>query len=359
VASFEGVQATVAALALVLGGGAIGLLLAVAFGAWRAARPGARALEKHLWAVSEALGDPAFLLDARGRIVAASRAATARFGDDLWGRGIEEVLGAQAALLLRGVARGPAAARIDLDGRPAAASAVVERLASRPARDLVVLRIDPAPRPPPLPAPRAARVELAPPQPALRAGLATLAAALLPPVERASTAAGLLRLSLPTLPARGGAPGPSPSDELRRLEAELAALERRLRWLQASGRELAAPVASVDLAALVAELAGSAPHGRRLRTQLTPARALADAGRLRTALREILRSAGEALPAGGELLVRVAARSGAAVLELVPAAAAVEAAALARTLLVPDGGEVEVEAPPGRAGVCRILLPAS
>jgi signal transduction histidine kinase len=359
VARFEGVQATMAALALVLGGGAIGLLLAMAFAAWRAARPGARALEKHLWAVSDALGDPAFVLDARGRIVAASRGARARFGDDLGGRSVEDVLGSQAALLLRGVARGPAAARIDLGGRPAAANAVVERISSRPARDLVVLRVDPEPRPPPLPAPRAPRVELAPRQPGLRAGLGAVAAALLPPVERASTAAGLLRLTLPMLPGRGGATGPSPSDELRRLEAELAALERRLRWLQASGREVAVPVGPVDLAALVAELAGSAPHGRRLRTQLTPARALADAGRLRTALREILRSAGEAVPAGGELLVRVAARSGAVVLELVPAAAAAEAVALARTLLVPDGGEVELEAPPGRAGVCRILLPAS
>lgn len=349
-------QAAVAALALVLGGGAIGLLLAMALGARRAARPGARALE-HLWAVPDALGDPAFLLDDRGRIVAASRAAGARFGADLRGRGIEEVLGAQAALLLRGVARGPAAARIDLDGRPAAASAVVERIAARPVRDLVVLRVDPAPRPPPLPAPGVLRVELAPPRPGLRAGLSTLAAALLPPVERASTAAGLLRLSLPPEPRRNGA-GPSPSDELRRLEAELAELERRLKWLQASGRELAAPAGPVDLAALVAELVGSAPHGRRLRTQLTPARAIADAGRLRTALREILRSAAEALPAGGELLVRVAARSGAAVLELVPAAAAAEAVALARTLLVPEGGEVELDAPPGRAGVCRILLPA-
>lgn len=351
-ARFESVQAAVAALALVVGGGAFGLLLAMGLSAWRRTKPGDRA-PTNRFAVPEALGDPAFLLDGGGRIVAASRDACVRFGADLSGRAIDDVLGAQAALLLRGVARGPAAARIDLDGRPGAASAVVERVGARPARDLVVLRVDPAPRPPPLPVPRA---ELKP-RPGLRAGLGALAAALLPPVERAATAAGLLRLSLPPAPGHGGAAGPSPNDELRRLEAELAELEQRLRWLQTSGRELAAPAGPVDLAALVAELTGAAPQGRRLRVQLTPARVLADAGRLRTAIREVLRSAVDALPAGGELLVRVAARSGAAVLELVPVAAAAEAAALARTLLGPDGGEVELEAPPGRAGVCRILLP--
>jgi signal transduction histidine kinase len=191
----------------------------------------------------------------------------------------------------------------------------------------------------------------------MRAGLGALAAALLPPVERAATAAGLLRLSLPS--RRAGA-GMSQGDELGRVEAELAEIERRLRWLQASGRELGARPGPVDLAALVSELASGAPPGRtRLRTQLAPARALADAGRLRTALREVLRAAADALPEGGELLVRVAERSGAAVLEVVPAAAAAEAVALARTLLVPEGGEVELDVPPGRSGVCRILLPAT
>jgi hypothetical protein len=249
--------------------------------------------------------------------------------------------------------RGPAAAHVELaDGR--CASAVVHRIGGRPVHDILVFRLEPEPRPPPLPALRAAHA----PRPGLRVDLAALAAALLPPVERAATAAGLLRLSSPAASPRAGVA--RPRDELGRLEVELAEIERRLRWLQASGRELAGRAGPVDLAALVSELVGSAPPGHgRVRTQLAPARAHADAGRLRTALREILRAAADAVPAGGELLVRVAARSGAAVLELVPAAAAAEAVALARTFLVPEGGEVELEVPPGRAGVCRILLPAS
>jgi hypothetical protein len=246
-------------------------------------------------------------------------------------------------VLRRGLGRGPATGRLTLpDG---GAQAVLVRMSSRPVRDLLVLRPDEPPRPPPLPS----EAVLPPPQVA-RADLGAVGAALLRPIERAATAVGLLRLSLPD----GTAP-----EELQRLEAELADVERRLRWLHAAGSEKARHEGPVDLTALVSELAGKGMPGRaRLSTQLGPARAWADAGRLRTALREVLRAAAGELPAGGELRVRVGARAGRAMLELGTAGEAVEAAALARALVVPEGGEVEVEATAGRGGICRILLPA-
>ncbi len=344
------VQAGLAALALVVTGGAALLLCGLAL-ARRWLRgglpPGTDAL---LRTVPDALGDAALLLDGAGCVLGASTVAAARLPQPgLRGRHLEELLGEQATLLRRGIARGPTAGRLEIAGA-GPVHAVVVRVRAHPVRDLLVMRFEGGPRPPPLP--RALAGPAAPARAAARADLAALGAALLRPVEEAATAAGLLRLSWPGATAPG---------ELQRVESALEEAERRIRWLRSAGggaRELAA----VDLADLVAELLGGAPAWRaRLRPQLAPARAWIDAGRVRAAVREVLRAAAEALPAGAEVVVRVGVRAGAAVVELGLAAApgAVgEAAALARALLATEGGEVEVEAVPGRGGVCRISLPS-
>ncbi|HET6438445.1 MAG TPA: hypothetical protein VFG59_10310 [Anaeromyxobacter sp.] len=328
------------ALALAIAGGTA-LLAACAVA--RRRRPGPL-----LGAVPDALGDAAFLLDARGRIVAASSVAAQRFGAAAQrGRPVEDLLGAEVALLRKGVGKGPSSGRLRLSGTAPGvvwARAVLARVGVRPVRDLLVVRIERS-APPPLPersgAPRAG------------AGLdpSAVGATLLRPLERAATAAGLLRLVLPS--GLGSA-------ELQRLEGSLEELERRLRWLRAS---VGAPreAAAVDLGAMVGELLGGIPSGRaRLKAQLAPAQAWVDAARVRMALREVLLAAADALPAGGEVTVRVGPRSGAAFLELASGAAgAGEAAAVARALLAPEGGQVEVEAMPGRGRVCRIWLPGA
>jgi signal transduction histidine kinase len=347
------VQAGLAVLALALCGGAL-VLLALRLRRHVAVRrrtgvsPRTASL---LWAVSDALGDAAVLLDGRGHIAAASPSARARLAGErgaagLLGRSVEEVLGPDAALLRRGLERGPASGRLDRPGAADGVAAVLLRVSLRPVRDLLVLRWERR-TPPPLPGPAA---DPGPAQRgAVRAELGALGAALLRPIERASTAAGLLRLGLTG----------AGSEELRRIEDELAGVERKLRWLHAAGRAAPRHEGPVDLAALVGELVGKAVPGRaRLRAQLAPTSAWADPGRLRTVLREVLRAAYDDLPAGAELWVRVAPRSGNAVLELVPASEATEAAALARALVVPEGGEVVVEAAAGHGGLCRISFPA-
>jgi signal transduction histidine kinase len=351
VANLPSVQAGLAALALAVIGGAALLLAGLLLS--RARRMGALRGEAEalLRDVPDALGDAAFLLDAAGRVLAASAVAEMRFPPGaLLGRRIEELLGEQAALLRRGLARGLAAGRLEYTGAGPAHTVLV-RVGARPVRDLVVMRFDRPRRPPPLPEP----VVGPPPRAraAARADLAALGAALQGPVQQAATAAGLLRLSWP---------GSAVPRELERLESALEEAERRTRTLQAGAhgsRELAA----VDLAALVGDVLGGAPAWRaRLRPDLAPARAWVDPGRVRSALREVLRATAEAVPAGAEVSVRVGVRSGAVVLELGPAvagAAVGEAAALARALLATEGGEVVLESVPGRGGVCRISLPSA
>lgn len=345
-ARLPSVQANLAALALA--GGAALLLCGLAL-ARRALRRLPAGTDALLLNVPDALGDAAFLLNAEGRVVACSTLAAARFPPaGHRGRRIDELLGEQASVLRRGLARGPATGRLDVGGN--AAQAVLVRVSARPVRELLVVRLEPGLRPPPLPAPVAGPTPRA--RAAARADLAALGAALERPLQQAATAAGLLRLALPATAV--------PS-ELQRLESALEEAERRIRWLRSAG-EGTRQLAAVDLADLVGGLLGGVPAGAaRLHPQLAPARAWIDPARVRTALREVLRTAAEALPAGGEVIIRVGVRSGAAFLELGSGAAAGvvgEVAALARALLAPEGGQVEVEAVPGRGGVCRISLPA-
>jgi signal transduction histidine kinase len=351
VANLPSVQAILAVLALAVIGGAALLLAGFLLASARrssALRNGAEALLRD---VPDALGDAAFLLDGDGRVLAASAVAEMRFPPGaLRGRRIEELLGEQATVLRRGLSRGAAAGRLEYAGAGPAHTVLV-RVGARPVRDLVVMRFDRPVQPPPLPEPVLGPTPRA--RATARADLAALGAALQGPIQQASTSAGLLRLSLPL----GALPG-----ELARLEGALEEAERRIRWSQAGGQG-SREVTAVDLAALVGEVLGGAPAWRaRLRPQLAPARAWVDAGRVRNAVREVLRAAAEALPAGGEVSVRVGVRSGAAVLELGPAiagAAVGEAAALARALLSTEGGQVVLEAVPGRGGLCRITLPSA
>ncbi len=269
-----------------------------------------------------------------------------------------KVLGQDLATLQRGARLGPSAARVTVlgAGGGVAARAVVARVASRPPRDLAVLRLEPpeAPaRPPPLP------LATPPPTPpargAARVDLAAVGAALREPAGRAATAASMLRL-LMSSSART-------EPELARLEAALADLERRLGALTAAGGGGRGEPRPVDLAALVAEAVAGLPGSAvRLRPPAVAAVALLDAPRLRAALREIVRAALAGLPAGAELEIAVARRGAHAAVEIVSpgsgGASEGSAAAMARALLGPEGGRVEVEVIPGRGRLCRMAFPA-
>jgi hypothetical protein len=341
---------------LALAAGALALLASVLL----ARRPrgglsrGARAL---LGEVPAALGDGAVLMDGEGRVVAANAEAERLAGRPVMGVHAELALGPDVGLLRRGLSRGPWTAAMTLPARAGGgrARAVLVRVAKRPVRDLLVLRRmrEPAPlpsrsapAPPPSPAARAAA----------RADLGAVGAALRGPVGRAATSAALLRLALPALPA--GAAG-----ELGRLEEALAELERRVGALQAAGSAGTGRASPIDLAQLVRELSSGLPAGpARLRVELAPARALADEGRVRAALHEVLRAASRDLRVGGRLSIRAGARGGSAYLELTSTGVGDlqgEVGALARALLGPEGGLVELEAVPGRGGRCRIALPAA
>lgn len=347
------------AAALAFGAGVLAALALWLLVAWRARRslpPGARAL---LASLPDGLGDAALLLDADGVVVAgnaeAARLAAVAEGR-LAGARAAALLGEDLAVLQRGARRGPSAARVTLRGRggPRPARAVVARISTRPARDLAVLRPD---APEPAPAPPAATP---PPTPAARAAarldLAAVASALREPAGRAATAASMLRLLAPSLP-------PRTESELSRLEVALAELERRLGTLAAAGAGGRGEVRPVSLGALLAEAVSGLPGAQgRLRSAAAPVEALADPARLRAALREIVRAALDALPACGEVAVSVARRGAQAVVEIAsPAAGAAgegTAAAVARALLGPEGGRVEVEVTPGRGRLCRIAFPA-
>lgn len=361
-ASFPPVQLDAAALAF--GAGALlalaGAVLIAARRSRAALSPAARAL---LATVPEGLGDAALLLDMDGFVVAGNAEAARLAGvpaGRLAGVRAAAVLGEDVAILQRGAGRGPSSARVTLRTAGGAwrARAVVARVSSRPPRDLAVLRVEPpepaAPQPPPLP------IATPPPTPparsAARVDLAAVSAALREPAGRAATAASMLRLLAPSLPART-------ESELARLEAALGDLERRLAALAAAASGGRGEPCAVDLAALVAEAVAGLPGSAvRLRTALSPALALVDATRLRAALREILRAAVHALPAGGEVAITVAPRWPHATVEIASpgggGAGEGSAAAVARALLGPEGGRVDVEVIPGRGRLCRIAFPA-
>jgi hypothetical protein len=358
VGTLRAVQAFAAALAL-------GTLALVALGAFLAARLGRRArgpdVQALLGTAAEALGDAALLLDPGGVVLGGNAEAARLAGvppERLAGSRASVLLGGELATLQAAARRAPGAALVTLQTAAGTvrARALVVPVGGRPARDVAILRRERAElRPPPLPLPGP------PPAPPRRAeahaDLAAVGAALREPAGRAATALAMLRLLLPPSPGRT-------DEELARLEAALADLERRLGALAAAGAAGAGRPRDVDLAALVRELLGgiaTAP-GIQLRSALRPARALADEGRVRAALREVLRVAAEALPAGGELAIAVAQAGASAAVELSSTSAGgVEraAAAVARALLGPEGGRVEVEVLPGRGPRCRITLPAA
>lgn len=347
------------AAALAFGAGVLAALvlgLLVARRARRSLGSGAQAL---LASVPDGLGDAALLLDGDGVVVTgnAEAARLAAVGEgQLAGAKAAALLGDDLAVLQRGARRGPSAARVTLQGQggPRRARAVVARISTRPARDLAVLRLEvtepvpapPAATPPPMPPARAAA----------RLDLAAVASALREPAGRAATAASMLRLLAPSLP-------PRTESELARLEVALAELERRLGALAAAGAGGRGEVRPVNLGALLVEAVSALPGAQgRLRTTTPPVDALADPARLRAALREIVRAALDALPAGGEVSVAVARRGEHAAVEIAsPAAGGTgegTTAAVARALLGPEGGRVEVEVTPGRGRLCRIAFPA-
>lgn len=342
-------MSTAAVLALA----APGVLLAgvAALRAFRARRR--PACGPALDAICEGLGDAVLIVDAAERIASANRALAALAGAPgarLARAPVIAVLGEDVAVLARSAARAPASGEVRLPAIAGSRRARAVAVRLEPGRTLVVVRPLGPPRPPPLPA------CAPPPAPARRAeahaDLGAVSAALRGPVSRVATSTSLLRLVLP-----GGAPA---LDEVTRLEAAVAELERRLAALLAAGGAGAGARRPVDVAALLAELAAG-PAAIPVHVLAAPARALVDEGRLRAALRELLRAGRAALRPGGALTAAVTARRGDVVVELrcgEPLAGA-ELEAIARALLGAEGGRVEVEAVPGRGAICRIALPAA
>jgi signal transduction histidine kinase len=221
-------------------------------------------------------------------------------------------------------------------------------VAAGPAAALVVLRVVPGPAPPPLPP------QVGPPWPEGgdgRTGLAAAAEALRQPLAEAAAALSLLRLGAPPL-GRGAAAA------LSAAEAAIDAAGRRVAALAAAGLP-GAPRRPVDVAALVEDVVATfpAPPGVRLTFGLAASRALADDRPVRAALREILAAAAAALPGGGEIAVGVRERGAVALVEVrAPGAVASGGLALARALVVPQGGRVDEEDAPGGGSIVRIAL---
>lgn len=335
--------------------GASAVLVALAWA--RRRRALAPAVARLARAIPEALGDALLVAEGGGRIVEANDAALVLAGGALVGRDLAS-LGSDLAVLSRGLARGPASGIVTLSppaGRLRARAALL-RVSTRPPRDLVVLRplapSRPPPLPPPGPAPRRERpAATAPAAAEARAVVAAAAAAVRDPVARAARAAALLRLCAPALAGRA-------AGALQDLEAALADADRRGAALAAAGEADARR--GVDLAALVEELAGALapPPGVALRVSAAPARALADERPLRAALRELLRCAAEALPAGGEIAVAVRGGAAGPLVEIAPCGAgSAPLAALARALLAPQGARVEEETRRVGGPLVRIVLP--
>jgi signal transduction histidine kinase len=302
-------------------------------------------------AIPEALGDAVLVLDEAGRIVRASPAAGelgGRSAAALLGRDVGE-LSPELAALARGLERGPATARLQLAGRAGAVAAVAAlvAVAGPPPLAVAVLRRLPRPSPPPLPL---AASRPWPERGEARAGLAAAAAALAGPVADGAGALSLLRLAAPPLP-------PAAAAALARAEAALEVAVRRTAALETAGEP--APRRPVDLAALVEDLVRTipAPPGVRLALDLAAAHALADDRPVRAALREIVGAVVGALPAGGEIAVAVRATATAARIEVrAPAEAPPGGLALARALVAPQGGRVEVEGAGGTGSVVRVVL---
>jgi PAS domain-containing protein len=336
-------------LALALSGAAGLLAVAIAAAREGGTRP-QPILAALVDAVAEPLGDAVFLFDGTGRIAMANDAAGALTGiapARLAGRAVS-VLGPDLAMLLRGLDRGPATAYVTLEtaeGRVRARAALL-RVAAR--LDLAIVRAGPAAapiQPPPLPR-RRSSAEVA---------VVALVDAVRAPLARAATAASLLRLSLEA--------GPLAERELRVLEQALGDAERRLAALDAAGRPEGGRARPVEVASVLADLLGGLdlPTGIRVHPALAPGVALADEPRLRSALREVLREAIEAMPQGGDLEVAVVRRGGELVVEVADSGATAGRGALpfARALLGEAGGRLEREPVPGRGTVQRIALPAA
>ncbi|HEX8908490.1 MAG TPA: PAS domain-containing protein, partial [Anaeromyxobacteraceae bacterium] len=137
--------------ALLIGTGLAGLVaLAAALRRARRVRVGTAAGEAFLAAIATPLGDAALVFDGKGRLVWANAAAAALCGrraEELVGRG-RDALGEDLSLLLRGLARGPAAGRVGIPtpaGRVEAMAAAA-RIPGPMALDVALLRVErPAP----------------------------------------------------------------------------------------------------------------------------------------------------------------------------------------------------------------------
>jgi signal transduction histidine kinase len=330
------------------------------------------AAEALLRGVATPLGDAALAFDGAGRLAWCNDAAAALCGvprDALAGRG-RELLGADLAVLLRGLERGPAVGRVTLatpSGARAAQAAAVQ-VPGVSAFDVVVLRIEPLPprvddavevddadivleRAPERPAP----LDGAAPSPAVEEAAAALAAQLRGPLGRASAAAALLRLAAPAL--TGAA------------EEHLARIERELGDLEATLADVTAPLAPpslrrVDVDALLSDTLARTTFapGVSVRRVGGSSTALADAAHLRQALRHLLRVAAAAMPAGGQLGLRCAQRGTEVVLEIADTGAGTAPGsdlARAERLVAVQGGRLERASTPGRGSVCRLALPAA
>jgi signal transduction histidine kinase len=328
-----------------------------------------------LSALSGALGDAVLAFDARGRLTHANEAGRALVVDrGAPGGGRDhDLLGEDVAVLLRGLARGPAAGRVEVvapAGKRGALAAAV-RLAGPPRLDVLVLRLAP-PAPsaasppamaPPIPTPPAVEqvdeadiLDDPSPRPVpLATAAAALAAELRVPLARAGAAVALLRLSLP----RGQAVA---DEQLGRAEEELRIIEVALAAL---GEPLAPSAPGpVDLAALAAEAAADARFapGVRVRSVGAGVAALADAAQLREALHRLLVLAARAMPQGGELGLRTLRREREAILEIADSGPAADGGlelALAERLVAAQGGRVERAPVPGRGTLVRVALPAA
>jgi hypothetical protein len=303
------------------------------------------------------LGDAVLLVDDRGRIVEANDAAARLAGaaGGLEGKELSS-LGPDLIVLARGLARGPASGvvTVAMPGGPIRARAALAVVSRRPARALVAIRPEPTPqRPPPLPTRRAARPPAAPVVSAdAGEGLAALVAAAREPLARAGHAASLLRLAAPSLGARA-------ETCLAALEDALEDADRRASALAAAGQ--VGVRHALDLSALVDDVVGAlpVPAGVRVRSDLRPARALADDRALRIALREVLRTVASSLAAGAELSVTVRGEGGAPAVEIgAQGPGTASAAPFARALLAPHGGRVEEERT-GAGWRLRVGLPAA
>lgn len=306
--------------------------------------------------IPDALGDAVLGLDPAGRIVLATSAAARLAGTSvaaLVDRDVAEIW-PELAALARGLERGPAAARLVLasPAGPVRVRAALVRVSSRPPVALAVLRTLPRPTPPPLPPIVAAEPERGERAVAAAAsGLAAGAAALHDPTVDVADALSLFRLAAPPL-----APGAEAA--LAAAEAAVEVACRRVAALAAAAEHAGGQRRPVDVAALVEDLVATfpAPPGVRLTLDLGASRALADDRPVRAALRELL-GAAAALPAGGEIAVAVRQRSGAAVVEIrTPVPVAPGGLALARALVVPQGGRVEDEAVAGSGSLVRVAL---